>query len=152
MIGVALVGLITVFAASAKTSVGAAIDRSMMADYVDHVAGLRPGIDSARRAAAVGGRPRWSRRPASGPARPRSTDRSTQLIAADPAQIDSLFDLQPKEGTIADLTENGIAVLDTTASDNGWKLGDTVPITFPRPVSRSSTSSRSTSSRASPST
>ena len=25
---------------------------------------------------------------------------------------------------------NGIAVLDNTASDNGWKLGDTVPITF----------------------
>jgi putative ABC transport system permease protein len=54
----------------------------------------------------------------------------TQVIAADPAQIDSLFDLQPKQGTIADLTENGIAVLDTAASDNGWKLGDTVPITF----------------------
>ena len=34
MIGVALVGLITVFAASAKTSVDAAIDRSMKADYV----------------------------------------------------------------------------------------------------------------------
>ena len=34
MIGVALVGLITVFAASARTSVNAAIDRSMKADYV----------------------------------------------------------------------------------------------------------------------
>ena len=54
----------------------------------------------------------------------------TQVIAADPSEIDTLFDLRPSQGKISELSPNGIAVLDSTASDNGWKFGETVPITF----------------------
>ena len=130
MIGVALVGLITVFAASAKTSVDAAIDRSMMADYVITSPGFGQGsipLDAQQQLAAL---PEVESASGIRSGQAEIDGSVTQIIAADPAQIDSLFDLQPKEGTIADLTENGIAVLDTAASDNGWKLGDTVPIRF----------------------
>ena len=57
-------------------------------------------------------------------------DSVEQVVAADPAQIDSLFDLQPTAGKISDLTPNGIAVIDTVASDNNWKIGTKVPIEF----------------------
>jgi putative ABC transport system permease protein len=53
-----------------------------------------------------------------------------QVIAADPTKIDSLFDLQPTHGKISQLTPNGIAVLDTVASDNNWKVGQHVPLEF----------------------
>ena len=130
MIGVALVGLITVFAASAKTSVDAAIDRSMMADYVITSPGFGQGSIPLEAQQQLAEQPEVESASGIRAGQAEIDGSVTQLIAADPAQIDSLFDLQPKQGTIADLTENGIAVLDTTASDNGWKLGDTVPITF----------------------
>jgi putative ABC transport system permease protein len=53
-----------------------------------------------------------------------------QIIAADPAKIDSLFDLQPTAGRISGLTPDGLAVLDTVASDNNWKVGTRVPLEF----------------------
>ena len=33
-------------------------------------------------------------------------------------------------GDVTKLGADGIAVLDTTAKSHGWKLGDTVPVTF----------------------
>ena len=38
------------------------------------------------------------------------------LWAADPKKIHSLFDLQPKEGNLSELSPTGIALLDTVAS------------------------------------
>jgi putative ABC transport system permease protein len=131
MIGVALVGLITIFAASARTSVNAAIDRSMKADYVVNSGGFGTGtipIEAEGKLADV-----ENVESVSGV---RTTQAKIEgsvdfLYAADPARIDSLFDLQPTQGKISTLTPNGIAVLDTTASDNNLKLGDTVEVIFP---------------------
>jgi putative ABC transport system permease protein len=130
MIGVGLVGLITVFAASARTSVNAAIDRSMKADYVITSPGFGQGSIPLEAQRSLAELPEVTSASGIRSGQAKIDGSVTQLIAADPAKIDSLFDLQPKEGTISELGDNGIAVLDTTASDNGWKLGDTVPITF----------------------
>ncbi|MFN8024979.1 MAG: FtsX-like permease family protein [Acidimicrobiia bacterium] len=131
MIGVALVGLITIFAASARTSINAAIDRSMKADYVVNSPGFGTGSipvvaeDKLREVPNVDS---------------VSGVRTTQakikgsvdfLWAADPAKINSLFDLQPKEGNLSELSPTGIALLDKTAEDNNLKMGDTVKVTFP---------------------
>jgi putative ABC transport system permease protein len=130
MIGVALVGLITVFAASARTSVDAAIDRSMKADYVVSSQGFGQGTIPLEAQKSLAQLPEVTL--ASGvQSGQASIDGSVQqVIAADPAKIDALFDLQPKQGDLRDLSPNGIAVLDSTASDKGWKVGDTIPITF----------------------
>jgi putative ABC transport system permease protein len=130
MIGVALVGLITVFAASARTSVNAAIDRSMKADYVVTSPGFGQGTIPLEAQKSLGDVPGVTSASGIRSGQAEIDGSVTQLIAADPSEIDSLFDLQPKDGKISDLSGHGIAVLDTTASDNGWKLGDTVPITF----------------------
>jgi putative ABC transport system permease protein len=130
MIGVALVGLITVFAASARTSVNAAIDRSMKADYVVTSPGFGQGSIPLEAQQALAKLPEVTTASGIRAGQAEVDGSVTQVIAADPAKIDSLFDLRPSEGKIADLSANGIAVLDTTASDNGWKLGDTVPVKF----------------------
>ena len=131
MIGVALVGLITIFAASARTSINGAIDRSMKADYVVNSSGFGTGSipvvaeDQLRTVPNV---------------KSVSGVRTTQakikgsvdfLWAADPAKINSLFDLQPKQGNLSKLSPTGIAVLDTVASDNNLKMGDKVKVVFP---------------------
>jgi putative ABC transport system permease protein len=130
MIGVALVGLITVFAASARTSVNAAIDRSMKADYVITSPGFGQGsipLEAQQQLAAL---PNVQLASGIRSGQAQIEGSVEQVIAADPTEIDSLFDLRPTRGKISELTPNGIAVLDTTASDNGWKVGDTVPIEF----------------------
>src|SRR3954468_19751174 len=53
------------------------------------------------------------------------------LYAADPEKINSLFDLEPTQGRISDLGENGLAVLDSTADDHGLRLGSKVVVEFP---------------------
>jgi putative ABC transport system permease protein len=130
MIGVALVGLITVFAASARTSVDAAIDRSMKADYVVSSQGFGQGSIPLAAQQSLAKLPQVTSASGVQAGQAEIDGSVTQVIAADPAKIDTLFDLQPKQGKIGDLTPNGIAVLDNTADDNGWKIGDTVPIKF----------------------
>ena len=131
MIGVGLVGLITIFAASARTSVNAAIDRSMKADYVVNSSGFGPGtipitledqLRGVENVESVSG-VRVSQAKIKG-----SVD---FLYAADPKKIDSLFDLQPTQGKISDLGPNGLAVLESTASDNNLHLGSKVEVEFP---------------------
>jgi putative ABC transport system permease protein len=130
MIGVALVGLITVFAASARTSVNAAIDRSMKADYVITSPGFSQGSIPLTAQRSLAQLPQVTSASGIRSGQAEIDGSVEQVIAANPAEIDSLFDLRPKEGQIRDLTPNGVAVLDSTASDNGWKVGDTVPIKF----------------------
>ncbi len=130
MIGVALVGLITVFAASARTSVNAAIDRSMKADYVVTSPGFGQGSIPLEAQRSIANLPEVTSASGVRAGQAEIDGSVTQIIAADPAKIDSLFDLQPKAGKLADLSPTGIAVLDSVASDKGWKVGDTVPIKF----------------------
>jgi putative ABC transport system permease protein len=130
MIGVALVGLITVFAASARTSVDAAIDRSMKADYVVTSPGFGTGAIPLEAQRQLEELPEVESASGVRAGQAEIDGSVTIVMAADPARIDQLFDLQPKQGKLSDLSENGIAVLDSTADDNGWKVGDTVPIKF----------------------
>ena len=54
-----------------------------------------------------------------------------QLYAADPQQIDSLFDLRTSKGSLTDLGDHSLAVLESTADDKGLKLGSEVKLLFP---------------------
>ncbi len=131
MIGVGLVGLITIFAASARTSVDAAIDRSMKADYVVNSSGFGPGTipitleDELRNVQNV--------EMVSGVRVGEAKIKGDVdfLYAADPQEIDSLFDLRPTQGKISDLGPTGLAVLQSTAEDNNVRLGDKVAVEFP---------------------
>jgi putative ABC transport system permease protein len=132
MIGVGLVGLITIFGASARTSIDAALDRSMKADYIVTSGGFNEGripITAEQQLAAVEGVTSVSG-VRTGAARINGS--VEQLNAVDPSQINSLMDLRSVKGDIADLTPTGIAVLQATADDNGLKLGSPVRVEFPQ--------------------
>lgn len=132
MIGVALVVFITVFGASARASVSAAIDRSMKADYV--ITGgsfgqaglpleLEQKLSQVSAVTSVSG-------VRSGDA--RIDGKQGQLIGVDPAKIDDLFDLEVTHGDITTLSPTGIAVQEHTASNRHLKVGSIVRMEFPQ--------------------
>jgi putative ABC transport system permease protein len=129
MIGVGLVGFVTIFASSATASVNHAIDQSMKADYIVNVGGfnttLPPRIETEIAAVpgvqrAVGLRV--------GPAKIGNS--VEQVQATDLTIVDQLFDLQVKQGSLASMGANGLAVDKKVATSKHWKLGSHVPMQF----------------------
>ena len=134
MIAVSLVGFITIFAASANASIGAAIDQQLKTDY----------IVTSRAAAAA------ARSPASAPARAehrRSSRRSrpstpirlgavgitgsrTFVNAADPQAARSCSTSDGVAGSFAALEHQRHRGVEAQGRRNHWKLGDLVPVTF----------------------
>jgi putative ABC transport system permease protein len=129
MIGVALVGFITIFAASARV-VRRGIDRSMKADYVVNTKGFA-GCDPRCHRGRVAAVPNVESVSGVRASRAKMDGSVDFLCAADPSKIDSLFDLQPKDGRLSELTSDGIGVLDSVAEDKSLKLGDEVQVVFP---------------------
>jgi putative ABC transport system permease protein len=133
MIGVGLVGFITVFAASAKTSLADSLEKEFTGTHIlqtggwDNSTGISPeladelrstpGVDivtQARTSAAV----------VDGSA-------TEQFQAFDSSTVDELFVLGAVEGDLDSLGADGMAVSAEYAEDHGWALGSTVPVTFP---------------------
>ncbi len=131
MIGVALVGFITILASSTKASTAAAVDTSLRADYVvdsgswgdggfgpsieDDLAAL-PEVESLspRRSVPVDDRRRHA---------PRSR-RST------PPPSSELVDLEVTAGAIEDVHGDGLALDVDKADELGVGIGDTVTVGF----------------------
>ena len=133
MIGVGLVGFITIFAASVKTSVAGSLEADFVGTHIiqsggyDNSTGLSPdladdlratpGVDTVSQArlspAIVGGAP---------------TD---SFYAFDSTTIDEVFSLGQITGDLDGLGADGIAIASEDASDAGLTIGSTVPVTFP---------------------
>jgi putative ABC transport system permease protein len=132
MIGVTLVGFITILANSASHAVSESVDRSFRADYVIDSgalpgAGFSTGLADEVRAlpdvAAVSPR-RTSTVSIAG--------RSTGISAVDASVFERLYDVKPVAGKISDLDYGDIAVESTTAAAQGLHVGDQVTVTFGR--------------------
>jgi putative ABC transport system permease protein len=131
MIGVALVGFITIFAASAKESISAAITDQIKVDYIITTgrnfggAGLSPSL-----AKSIAEQPEVDAvTPIRfGPVQVNNKDSS--VVAADPVAADKMFDFQFTKGSIADLTDNGVAVWKHYADDHDLQLGDTIRMKY----------------------
>ncbi len=137
MIGVALVGLITVFGASARASVNAAIDKSMKADYIITGGGFGTGVlpvPLERKLARTPGVTLASG-VQSGFAKVKGD--VTNIIAVDPKVVDQLFDLEVSDGNLNALGLDGIAVSKNTADDNDLKIGQRIPVEFAQTGRRS---------------
>jgi len=62
----------------------------------------------------------------------RIKDGTSFVSGIDPSTLPAVSELGVTGGSLDDLQGlNTIAVYDKTASDNGWSLGDTIPIEFP---------------------
>ncbi len=130
MIGVALVGFIMTFAASAKASINGSVDRDFHGDYVLDTGTFGIGGVSHNLATDLAARPEFS---AVSSARftAAAVDGSvTELNSFDGATLTSIFDIEPQQGDVKTLGADGIAVEDGFAETHGWTLGSSVPVTF----------------------
>jgi putative ABC transport system permease protein len=130
MIGVGLVGFITIFVASTKASINDAIDKGFTGDIVlDSGGGLIGGVDPglAQRAAAL---PEVAA--ASGLRQgPAQVDGTAVIVqAGDPNTIFEIMKINPQQGSTADLGVNGIGVYKNVADDKHWTIGSAVPVNF----------------------
>ena len=133
MIGVALVGFMTVFAASTKSSLAGSLETELSGTHIvqdggwDNSSGLSadladelratPGVDVVTQArltpAIVDGEP------------------TEAFSAFDATTVDDMFVLDPVEGDLDALGTDGVAVSAERAGEQGWTIGSTVPVTFP---------------------
>ncbi len=131
MIGLALVSLVTIFAASAKASVTKVLDQTIAADYI-----LTGPTNSAQ-----GFSPEVVTRLAQQPEVASATgvrinvfklDGQTQPVAGvDPAGYTATVRTDTTDGRLSDLSGGGVAVREDTARDHGWKVGDSIAMEFP---------------------
>jgi putative ABC transport system permease protein len=133
MVGVALVGFITILASSSTAAVATQVDRSFRADYVVDSGqwdegGLAPAL--ADELAALDEVATVS------PVRVSPVavgDDTTQVAGLDAAVFDELYDVEPVAGSLAALTGGAnVAVEADRAAQHGLGIGDTVSMTFAR--------------------
>ena len=129
MVGVGIVTLFTVFAASLKESTAATIDRSFAGDLVIS-SGPFGGSLSPDLAVEVAELPEVDSAVGIGRGFASIEGDTKQITVADPADLASAVDVGVTAGSVADLGDDEIAISDATADANGWALGDTLRVTF----------------------
>jgi putative ABC transport system permease protein len=130
MIGVGLVGFITIFAASAKTSINESIDKAFTGDFVVDSGTFGFGGLSPELAAALATLPEVG--PVAGfRIGQAKVDGSSHFLGGvDPAPFSQILDLDVANGSLADLRGDTLAVDVNTARSKGWHVGDEVRVTF----------------------
>jgi putative ABC transport system permease protein len=135
MIGVALVGFITIFAASAKASINAQVNEAFKADYVISTGsgfGAAFGGFSPQLATDIAKVPQVG---ASSPLRINQAefDGSSEFFAGvDPRSATQLFNMKVEEGRVGDLAEpNSVGISRSVADDKHWRIGSRVGAQFP---------------------
>ena len=130
MIGVGLVGFITILASSVKASIDEVLSDTFTGDVVIDSGSFGFGGLPPELAEQVAALPEVAA--ASGirftPALIGGSEQT--VFSADPEAVDRIVDVGVVAGDLADLDAGGIAVLDTKAEDEGLSIGDTVPVTF----------------------
>ena len=134
-VGIGLVGVVAIVAASMKASATDAIAQTLRADFVVKAKG-GPGLSGGIPPAVA--------------ARLQHTDgvalvsqfragqwgldgRAETVLAVDPATVGEVHELDVASSAAARrLTDRTVVVRDTVAARHGWRVGDEVPMTFAR--------------------
>ncbi|HST48521.1 ABC transporter permease [Jatrophihabitans sp.] len=130
MIGVGLVGFITIFVSSAKASIDHSISSGFTGDIVlDTGGGVGGGVDPAL-AERVAKLPEVAVAAGLRQGVAQIGGAGTFLQAGDPATLLSIMRIDPREGSVNDLDAGSIAVYDKTARDKRWTIGSQIPAVF----------------------
>ena len=140
VIGVALVGFITVFAASAKTSVSSEVERGFKGDFVIQSSGggVRTTVGvpeplSLRPPRPCRGSRSWFRSASVEPSSPipmASAPRSSSP-RSNPRASSEVLDPRMVEGSVTDLSDDGIIVDKELAEAHDVQIGDRIEMTVP---------------------
>ncbi|MGH8893507.1 MAG: ABC transporter permease [Actinomycetes bacterium] len=130
MIGVALVGAITVFANSGKWSISHSFDKEFRGDLVLQTGAWTFGGASTDLAAELESAPHVGTVVPQQLAQAKVGDDVKDLLGWPAATVEEAFDLGVSAGSLADMGMDGLAVGSRHAKDNGIELGDEIPVTF----------------------
>jgi putative ABC transport system permease protein len=132
MIGVGLVAFITIFAASAKQSIDDSIDEAFTGDFVVDSGTFGFGGLSPDLAADLAKLPEVRAVTGYRIGQAKVEGAAKFISAVDPRTVGDILDLDISAGRIEDLDATAVAVEAETAKNKGWKVGDTVPMSFAR--------------------
>jgi putative ABC transport system permease protein len=130
MIGLALVAFVSIFAASIKASTTKILDQTIAADYILNTDTFQPFspelaqrlADQPELEAVVGVRTGVF----------KQNGATKQLAGIDPVAYNQVVKSEVTSGSFADLSSGGLAVKEDVAKANGWTVGESVPLQFPR--------------------
>jgi putative ABC transport system permease protein len=130
MIGVALVGFITIMAASMKASIDETVERSFAGDLVVESGAFGVGGLPSDLAARVAALPEVEAASGFRVAPADVAGSSTMLTSIDPSSIEQVLDFDVSSGDLSHLGTDQVAIHADVADDNGWALGDVVTMHF----------------------
>ncbi|MFJ3670733.1 ABC transporter permease [Streptomyces sp. NPDC090106] len=132
MIGVAVVSLFTVFAASLKATMDQTVSRSFAGDVAVSTPGFGAGGSgiSPRLAGAVAALPEVDTAVGLGRGVAEVDGEGRALTVTDPVALERTFDLGRIDGSLRALGTDGIAVTRSEADDQGLTTGDRTRLTF----------------------
>jgi putative ABC transport system permease protein len=128
MIGLGLVAMVAILAASLKASFDVALNDTLKADLVlSTSSSVLFSPDAAARASQVPGVAAVSEFRQGGF---RVNGSTAFLTAVDPSTVQQVTSLKESPGSIQSLADGDVLVFDDVATKNGWALGDTLPAAF----------------------
>jgi putative ABC transport system permease protein len=131
MIGVGLIGFITIFASSIKASIDATIDRSFAGDFViNSGAGMSGGGVDPALAQRLNTLPQVAAATGERLGSMVILGQASMIAAVDPRTAGQIFNVTPRQGSISALGADGIAVYSGDAAKKHLKLGDPVSVVF----------------------
>lgn len=130
MIGVGLVGLITIFVASTRASVDHSINNTFTGDFVvDSGGGIVGGVDPAI-AQRLGDLPEVAVATGIREGLAKVAGHGVIVQAADPAALPKIMNVDVRAGSVADLGPRSLGVYKKVASDRNWHVGSLVDAVF----------------------
>ena len=130
MVGVGVVTLFTIFAASLKTAIDDSVTQSFKGDLVISEGGFGGGGISPQLASDIEQLPEVQTATGLGRGRALVDAATENLTIADPAQLNRIVDLDVTAGSVRTLGPQELAVSERVADDESWKAGTKVPVTF----------------------
>jgi putative ABC transport system permease protein len=130
MVGVAVVTLFTVLAASIKESIASVADESVSADLVvdsGNFSGIGLDPQMAGRIAAL---PEVRDVVDAGDGVVQLGGKTVYPTLVDTAAMPKIADMEVQQGSLEGVGPTGLAVHDKYAADHGWTLGSQVPVHF----------------------
>ncbi len=133
MLGVLLVGVISIFITSFRDSINAAVDRNLAGDFqVDSGAFSGSGGGLAPKLAAhLAEQPELSAVTAVRVGTVQVLGQTQPIYGFDGAVMERVAHLGVKAGRLRDLDRHGIAVAKSVADRNGWKVASPIRVRFP---------------------
>ncbi|GAA1092722.1 ABC transporter permease [Kitasatospora arboriphila] len=132
MVGVAVVTLFTVFAASIRATLDDTVDRSFAGDLAVTAPAFGAGGSgvSPKLAEAVRQLPQVEQAVGLGRGVARIDGHGRELDITDPARLPGVVDLGRVDGSLTALGTDGLAVSRSEAAARGWHIGSTVSVAF----------------------